>query len=44
MTGRTCAATGALAYDGNGNAAGGATVFAVLVNKPALGANDFAVF
>ena len=36
-------ATGILSYDVNGNAAGGAIAFAVLVNKPVLAANDFAV-
>jgi Ca2+-binding RTX toxin-like protein len=36
-------ATGALAYDVNGNAAGGTTAFAVLTNHPVLAANDFAV-
>ena len=36
-------ANGVLAYDVNGNGAGGATAFAVLVNKPALAANDFVV-
>ena len=34
---------GVLAYDSNGNVAGGAIAFAVLVNKPALAANDFLV-
>src|SRR6185369_15359347 len=36
-------ATGALIYDTNGNAAGGAVQFATLVNKPVLLANDFVV-
>ena len=36
-------ATGVLSYDANGNAAGGAIAFAVLVNKPVLAANDFVV-
>jgi Ca2+-binding RTX toxin-like protein len=35
--------TGALIYDANGNAAGGAVQFATLINKPALQANDFVV-
>jgi serralysin len=35
--------TGALFYDGNGSAAGGATQFATLVNKPTLTASDFVV-
>jgi serralysin len=35
--------TGVLAYDSNGNAAGGAIAFAVLINKPVLAANDFTV-
>jgi Ca2+-binding RTX toxin-like protein len=36
-------ATGLLSYDSNGSAAGGVIAFAVLTNKPALAANDFAV-
>jgi Ca2+-binding RTX toxin-like protein len=36
-------ATGAVIYDLNGNAAGGATVFAVLSNKAALTVADFVV-
>ena len=36
-------ATGALIYDANGSAAGGAVQFATLVNKPALQASDFVV-
>jgi Ca2+-binding RTX toxin-like protein len=36
-------ATGALIYDVNGSAAGGAVQFATLLNKPALQANDFVV-
>jgi serralysin len=36
-------ATGALSYDANGNAAGGAVVFAVLTNHPVLAASDFLV-
>jgi serralysin len=36
--------TGALIYDSNGNAAGGATQFALLTPGLALGSNDFAVF
>jgi Ca2+-binding RTX toxin-like protein len=36
-------ATGVLSYDANGNAAGGAIAFAVLVNKPVLAADDFVV-
>jgi Ca2+-binding RTX toxin-like protein len=36
-------ANGALYYDSNGNAAGGATLLAVLTNKPVLAANDFIV-
>jgi serralysin len=37
-------ATGALVYDTNGNAAGGAILFATLLNKPAdIAANDFVV-
>ena len=36
-------ATGALIYDANGSAAGGAVQFATLINKPALQANDFVV-
>lgn len=36
-------ASGALYYDSNGNAAGGATLLATLTNKPALAANDFMV-
>jgi serralysin len=36
-------ATGALIYDSNGNAAGGAVQFATLINRPALQANDFLV-
>ena len=36
-------ANGYLSYDGNGNAAGGVTLLAVLANKPVLAANDFAV-
>jgi Ca2+-binding RTX toxin-like protein len=35
--------TGALTYDSNGDAAGGATVFAVLTNKVAITAADFFV-
>lgn len=35
--------TGALFYDANGNAAGGVTHLATLVNKPTLAAGDFAV-
>jgi Ca2+-binding RTX toxin-like protein len=35
--------TGALFYDANGNAAGGVTLLATLVNKPNLTAVDFAV-
>ena len=36
-------ATGYLSYDSNGNASGGATLLAVLVNKPALTYADFVV-
>jgi Ca2+-binding RTX toxin-like protein len=36
-------ATGALAYDSNGNAGGGAVQVAVLTNKPVLAAGDFVV-
>lgn len=36
-------ATGYLSYDSNGNAAGGVTVLALLVNKPLLDAGDFIV-
>jgi Ca2+-binding RTX toxin-like protein len=36
-------ATGYLSYDSNGNAAGGATLLAVLTNRPVLAANDFLV-
>jgi len=36
-------ATGNLFYDSNGNAAGGATLLAVLTNRPILAADDFAV-
>lgn len=36
-------ATGALYYDANGSAAGGAVMFAVLSNKPVLSAADFLV-
>jgi Ca2+-binding RTX toxin-like protein len=36
-------AIGALYYDGNGNAAGGAVQFATLINKPVLSAGDFVV-
>ena len=35
--------TGALIYDANGNAAGGAIQFATLTNHPVLAANDFVV-
>lgn len=37
-------ATGALYYDTNGSGAGGATLFATLINKPALTAADFLVY
>ena len=36
-------ANGDLFYDTNGNVAGGATLLAVLTNKPVLAADDFAV-
>ena len=36
-------ASGVLFYDANGNAAGGAIAFALLVNRPVLAANDFVV-
>ena len=36
-------ANGNLFYDSNGNGAGGATLLAVLTNKPVLAANDFVV-
>ena len=36
-------ATGVLSYDANGSAAGGIVQFAVLTNKPLLGASDFMV-
>jgi Ca2+-binding RTX toxin-like protein len=36
-------ATGVLAYDANGSAAGGLTVLATLANKPTLAADDFVV-
>ena len=37
-------ATGALIHDSNGNAAGGATQFALLAPGLALGSSDFVVF
>jgi len=36
-------ATGALIYDVNGSAAGGAVQFATLASKPTIAANDFVV-